>query len=278
MDEIKEGEEKQTPRIIRRIGEDFPFLDPKYPIKEVIEPDVGGVEVVSFVMRGTCLQIEDLVIPLDISAFNYGGTKRTVVTPFHPEEGYIIDQRDFDSRERETKVRELDEGTIKTYGLPGDPLDISINMRPLGRRGGLHTTKPFPYEFSPEARGLLERLRLQLFFPGSDPKIKSEEVGFRPSMAFEARINSGFLDGGMIDFSSFYPLDTGPLAAISRWFSPGWFEEGLTLRVPSDLRELQKIKARFVLLPERDRENSMPTDKQRVPEVFKKSFEDRQDF
>lgn len=113
---------------------------------------------------------------------------------------------------------------------------------------------------------------MQLFFPGNDTKIKPGEVGFRPSTAFEARINKISLDIGSIRFERFYPLDMGPLAA-----TPGPFDEGLVIHVPSDLKELQKIRARFVLLP-KNKENSVSTDKSVVPEVFKKAFEGRKDF
>lgn len=102
MDGSKAEEEKQTPRIIRRIGEDFPLFDPECQTKEIIYRDT---RIVTFHIYTTYLQIEGLTFSGGIHAAYSRGTKYDVVTPFHPEEGHVIDQRDLTPRRGKLKYR-----------------------------------------------------------------------------------------------------------------------------------------------------------------------------
>lgn len=208
------GEEK--PKIVE-LGEEFsPFEKVKLlPNNEEVEGD-------AFILR-------TLVLP-DFKLKGYGFSteceKGEYLTPFDPEEGYQINQDDFDPKKRRLKFDSLkdlidEKFALYTIGisnnLPNNPYDDYDNPTYVLRR----------QEFFP----ILQQLRLQLHFPNN--------------LAFESRFDWGDeAEEGSLYFSfhSFYPLDTGPLPTKGVHLS-----EGVEIAVPEDLKRLSEIRGLFLL-------------------------------
>ncbi|HKC14486.1 MAG TPA: hypothetical protein VKC89_00760 [Patescibacteria group bacterium] len=155
-------------------------------------------------------------IELTPDAFNYDKTdsseedSTTPITPFDPESGYIIDEQDFNSQEREKK-------TIQESGaIESSPLWLTIRSE--------------DYSLNAEHLDLVRRLRLQLFFPNN--------------LSFESNPSEDFIrDALAIHFNSFYPLDTGPLAPLP-------YIGNLSINLPDDPLKLQQIRAKILMVPE----------------------------
>lgn len=237
---ILSPEETQNDQeIVREINEEFTLFDPRIRMDKQDWPEMGIAELFC---KPFFLNLDGKKIPFTVSADRMSADKSESFTPFHPENGYTLDQRDFWP----------DLLTAKLQDLAGEKLDLSKDplMLYIGTESKLlnkYKVNIFTgdeimkaYEFDQATYDVLNKLHLQLFFPGSGPDLLPDEEGYRASSAFEARASS--LDMGRIWFPSFYPLDTGPLprAGSIRY-------EGLYIRVPGDLENLRKIKAKFVL-------------------------------
>ncbi len=203
------------------------------------------------------LKISDsLIIPIGISAHASRSRVGNSVTPFHPENGYPIDQRDFNLDERMQKRKELGKRLEENIDIKKDPLHLAIEAS-LYRLNdlGINTKHDFAsYKFPPEMLALFKRLRVQLVFPGSEGTAKPGDADYRSGSSFESKIWNTSLIIGQISFKDFYPTDTGELAAkedtIYRLsFDP---QEGLNLFVPSNLELLKKVKVKFFLTEQKE--------------------------
>lgn len=179
------------------LGKTFTFFEPK-PQPWLEDPENA------IVSTGGVLKIPGLP---ELNALTYQGNTsseyfRFPFLPFDPLAGYTIDQRDGTIDERRAKLEEY----IRNFreDLPDNPgggkeypvwnfIGLSISSRGLSDqtwiRDGI-TANP--------NRDLLERLRVQLYFPdGQQYEAQSDRT-----------IVGDFVS---MDFSYFYPLDTGPL-------------------------------------------------------------------
>lgn len=228
--------------MVREINEVFVLFDSQIGMYTQDWPEMGIKELFGYPFF---LNLEGRKIPLTVNANKMGAGKRAAFTPFHPGNGYTIDHRDFKPNLLAKKLHEMKGAKID---LSLDPLMLFIDAQPgLLNQYGINVLKIIEdtkdYQFDQETYDILRRLHLQLFFLGSGPEVAPDEEGYRASSTFEAR--SGGQERGMIWFPHFYPVDTGPLpeARPERY-------EGLFIRVPGDLEDLSKIKAKFVLRKE----------------------------
>lgn len=235
LSQVEQGREKP----LIRVNEKFiPFAHPD-PVSE----GPTGMEFRDYSLEVDSktasfdLGIGDTKIPIEVRAWADYSAKGTVITPFHPENGYIIDQRDFDPEQRKDKfIREYHYDFNETIDHTKDPAYICAVVKPKDW-----------FTFSQKTKEIFQRLWLQLTFPGSPPEIKMDDPAYR----FETRYESKPKSGGV--FMLFYPSDSKSLAKFeSDLFSYPFRQEGFKIHVPADLASLQQIQARFILVPENE--------------------------
>lgn len=104
-------------------------------------------------------------IPFEIAFSPSRHQRSESITPFMTEEGYIINDRDFDPNQKKEKLKEIGYEQISLK----NPLFININQSDetaLINLGLAHKNKFKNLVLEDRASPDLKRLRLQLFFPG----------------------------------------------------------------------------------------------------------------
>lgn len=179
-------------------------------------------------------------IPFKIDAIfiyedNYRGN---VLLPFSPEEeSYPITSEDFDYDMRLKKLERMRQELDKFIDRNKNPIDFYLNapdyeLNKLGLSEKVVKEHSTEYKPLPEMLDLFKRLRFILD---------------APKARLEAKPSSYFLKEGNVDFMSFYPVDSRPLADTPRYEDR---EGGLVLSLPSDPEKLAQIWAKFVLAEE----------------------------
>ena len=236
MDNIPEREQPKPERTVK-LGEEFQLFDPKHI--NIYKWDDYDQFDYRFL-----LNIEDnfqLPLTLKASVLDMDAAKGDFLLPFGPrEDGYHIDNADFEVETRRQKLKRLHEE-------PQEPLEQTKNQLWLfidsdadelidlelskGKHGqGFSSITEFPDKML----DLFRRLRINLKTPEG---------------LFEAMPLLDYKKSGAVIFASFYPADLGPLAA----YDSALYENGLMLAVPSDLNKLSQIRAMFVLAEEEPR-------------------------
>ena len=248
MDNIPEREQPKPERVIQLNQEFHPF-DPKYTVDR--KPYFPRSPQSQSIESSIQLNLEGANFPLRIEASNYSNPLFNhwgqVMTPFDPELGYQIDYDDLNLATRREKINRL--GAPKLFEtIDPKKAPYLFEMFTIGKHlneVGLNKKRGVDkFEFPKDTKDLLRKLRLHVFFP----KLK-----------FEGKISEYDIENGWINFSHFYPADSGPLAegkyediGDEEWFT----QESLFLFLPSDPEKLAQIRARFVLVEEEPRGES----------------------
>ena len=168
-------------------------------------------------------------ISFDIHLDNISPVLPVWITPFNPDMGYQITNEDFDPKSRYTKLARVDRQTPKL-------------------KDGFYLFFVSKGELLKEENPLeeLQRLRVHLFFP---------------SGYYESQPAGNVSEKKYLEFSHFYPADTGPLPQLPE-------EELILGRIrpfkghliilpkdfPNDINKLSQVQARFVLADEQPQE------------------------
>ncbi len=221
--------EQPKPEVVVKLGEEFNLFQPEHRLEQRRAPMDGRVPIY---FSSVLLEISDKIsVPWEIYALASRSFKNSTLTPFHPENGHIIDSGDFDPAIRDKRSYDASEIDFQL-----DPLFINIrSLEDDLNKYGLNIRDRLGFHFSPEMRDFLSRLRVSLSFPAGS--------------SFESRIWPINLDIGNIRFHEYYPSDFEPLAEDSLLY-----KQGLSIYIPSDLSLLQQIKAKFYLEEEKDKQ------------------------
>ena len=254
-------EQEQPEKKVVKLEQEFLLFDPN---RTGIGKHKGEPRIfITSILLDTDLLPE---IPIDIKASNFPEFRYRVITPFTPEEGYRITNEDLDPKSRVEKWKRVVQSKLMDFvDMEKAPLVLYIiaytrNLIELE----LIYKRPDPLKphlppsiivFKPEAKALLQRLRLQLFFPNS---------------AFEAKAHLS----DEISFEQFYPLDTGPLPEAPYMELNQHTPEGYHLQLPSNPEKLSQIRARFILANQ-ENEEAREEKKIEIPEAFRKAFENQ---
>jgi len=227
MDNIPEREQSKSERVIS-LGEKFQPFDPRYLTKNRFDSSI-------ILNMGNRFKIPFKIDAIFIYEENYRGN---VLLPFGPEEeSYPINSEDFDYDMRLKKLERMSEELDKFIDRDKNPIDFLLNARDYElNKLGLNEKHGAEYLPSLEMLDLFKGLRFILD---------------APKARLEARPNSHFLKEGDVNFMTFYPVDSGPLADTPRYEDR---EGGLVLSLPSDPEKLAQIWAKFVLAEEEPRE------------------------
>lgn len=162
-------------------------------------------------------------ISFDID-LTYGSILPSWITPFNPDTGYQITNEDSDPKSRYAKLSRLS---------------------PTPRlKNGFHLSFSSKDKLSKDENALkeLQRLRVYLFFP---------------SGSYESQPAGDISEINALEFSHFYPLDTGPLPQlpeeeiiVGRIRPYKGHIIGLLEDLPDDMSKLSQIRARFVMADE----------------------------
>lgn len=198
------------------------------PTRTNNEPNRGDSLNTSFKLRANLPNNEVIPVYVYTSPLT-SGTLESLLTPFDPEQGHTIDQRDFDYKAREKMAKEQKDDPDDSKEIEEElglhMLDIECRVNGLGKdSNGFVLPSDSP----------LNSLRLVLFFPSG------VAVEARPK-ALAIKINP------TIHFPSFYPVDARPLATKTSFDMVGdsILTEGLHLAVPDDPKELYQIRGLF---------------------------------
>lgn len=256
-------------RVVRPInlGEEVPLFEDE-SVQVLQSPSARDLGVPHVFHSKAELKITDsLVIPIGINADASLSEVSHTITPFHPENGYLIDQRDFDYDERMKKIKEMGSRFKEQIDIKKDPLWVRIDSSYFAlNETGLNIKSDIAFfRFPPEMLMLLKKLRVQLVFPGSEGTEKPGDPNYRPELGFEGRIWDTSLGLGQISFKDFYPTDTGSLPADDSALSlVRGIQEGFTLFVPTNLDLLKKVKIKFFLT---EPEEEQPLEVQPEPQT-----------
>lgn len=167
-------------------------------------------------------------------------SKGFVLTPFDPEIGNGIMSTDMDPQTRLQRLVENKEELGKKVDSPRTTHMLTIQAGASLASSAVMKTLGFDMdlmEFNPEYLEKIKKLRLILNFPRG---------------LYIARPTSRMLANGIIDFSFFYPADTGPLPANEQITKeipelPYYLAEGFPLLLPFNKSELETIRGRFLV-------------------------------
>jgi hypothetical protein len=164
----------------------------------------------------------DLVVTLQVES-RIRDLEFLAVTPFCPEEGYIIDDADTDPVARADKLRDTFWGHVITpeHMFPVSPRRLSVE---------LHQDSPG----ATHQKSLIEGLNLELAFPDG-----SAYLGAPSRHRHNERTWI---------YEQFVPADRGQLA-----FVPGIAPDWVSINVPDSAELLKTITARLRRLPHRPR-------------------------
>lgn len=209
MDAVSPEFERETEVTLNK---EFKLFDPRFTILDHKQEMFGGKKYVS----QRALR-RDKIPDLKFDAENNPAHLEKILafTPFNPEEGYQLDERDMKKEERNKKIIDFD---TRKY---------------IGQRFANSYLTVESHGIDPNLHEALSLLRLQLFPPG---------------LSFEGKPREDYLEKGAFIFTHFYPLDTGELPGRIKTNRYS-LREGLILAVPSDLEKLEQIRARFVFAP-----------------------------
>jgi len=213
----------------------------------------------------------EIPLPLQVQTlYTWGYQSRyESLTPFDPELGYQITEADYNPNTRVTKLKTLiiESGDpILNSPLAPVHLDIdSMGFQPIMlayrskpyqilKKVGLISKSKDPlcsydFVFSDDVIEKIKNIRLQLTFPQYP--------------VLEAKPDRSFLHYARLEFTYFYPADKGPLPVVEKpkvsrqksrergmiRFSAGHYtRKGFEVVIRSNIEDLQKIKAKFVLV------------------------------
>lgn len=173
-----------------------------------------------------------LIIPLMFSFAHSDDRKSDSITPFHPDNGYVIDSRDYDVQARVQKQTEAfysDHSDPSNYDFTLDPFYICVKAHDGNFTTNNSRVLVVPSDWLP----LLEGLRMLVLFPDGSCFEGKEGKGLVPQKPRET-----------YGIDKFYPADLGPFPTEN--YYPA-FMQGLRLHVPARLQLLQEISYKFLL-------------------------------
>ena len=213
MENTKDLEPKQE-RIISLNQEFHPF-DPTYTEEKKIYRNSPPR-----ILTNIILDLGAFKLSLKIDADPEDDLPKTnTITPFNPDDGYMITNEDFDLEKRKQKKVPLIDpvtGFAEVIDFLKNPFCLNIDTPgyDLERSGSV----------SPELLSILERLKVQV------------SVG-------QGNFESRYFVHELLFFDNFYPHDTGPLPEDM----DSGLEEGFNLALPNDPEKLATIRMKFVL-------------------------------
>lgn len=197
-------------------------------------------------------------IPFFIKASRSNASKLWSLTPFDPEIGYQIDQRDLTLGGRKKKLEDLMSlEEVKLVALPKAPLWLQIDsadrnnlIKVLRSKAGGESKED---EVPQEILNLLKKIRVEASFPNgqfvSEPLL---DLPFKDYLGLDV----------MLDFNSFYPEDTGPLPTTGHlptreqydgsYVADILCEKGLAIHLPDAPEKLSQVVMSFFLADERE--------------------------
>lgn len=221
MDAINEKREQQPKPETIRLEQIFQLIRP-----ERLTPTVTVWRGFS---RPVSLEVfpENKPIPFDIYLNNIIQNNISPIlpdwiTPLNPGDGYQITNEDFNPKSRYAKLRK-------------------VGSQPPKIEDGFYLTLSSKGELPKDENVLkeLQRLRVHLFFPNWGGSYESQPAG-------------DVSERRTLEFSHFYPLDTGPLPQLSnKEMVLGSLRpyKGHMIGLPKDMNKLSQIEAAFVLDP-----------------------------
>lgn len=258
MDSKSEREQGRK-KIVKKLGERFnPYgLPNPHKIELPSIENVFGVQKTRTNEFYLSLADEANIplIPFLTATFLVRGQKRNTYTPANPSEGYEVTAEDFDLEKRKKKLQSID-GDVNRKVAPLGWNVTSSSVTDLTESGIAEGTDLLKHRIKNKYLPMIKRLRLQVFFPGSDPEIKYDDPRFRRSSSFEARPSPLSLEFGDINFRNFYPLETGPLKSSGSGSLD--IAEGNGFQLPDNPKYLSKIEIEFILLPEEKPHHATP--------------------
>lgn len=175
-----------------------------------------------------------LKFPIDIQlALDLADSRISVITPFNPELGYIVDSEDLEIEARKAKVKRITREWVmkgkEEVDFAKAPFRLSVETESNFTLKGTHAIP-----LAQETVDLLAKISLL---------VQLEEGG-----SFEARAWEPVLSSGSLWFKEFYPQDGPPLPVENERFSD--INEGFSLYLPDDPEKLKQVRMQFVLVEE----------------------------
>jgi hypothetical protein len=236
-----EGEEREI-RLVR-FNQTFTPFDPKQSVR-VRESGLEKAATTILLDSGIILENNEVfpLLPFRFEAYPAWmvAGSRLDFTPFNWMQGYQIDERDYDQGERVKKNKEIHEALKDQNGLPPwKPFwhfKAEVTKDDLSRLKLIQGEPRIFNEFNPEAKAIVERIRLHL--------------NFGTGMTLAGRPHPTALYQGNLIFDNFFPSDRGSLPIVSHQESGyGILWEGMKVLLPS-VGTAEQIKATFTFLSE----------------------------
>lgn len=233
LEDSGKKESQQPERRVINLGQEFHPFDPSESTVKIIETTMGyGFKSKIDLEIG---EYPNLKIPINIKAKDrdYLATKEQGVTPFNPELGYIIDNKDYSLEERQLKMQSLREKDqlIDSEEAPFE-LDIKADDDLLREYGFTKKKSLFRNEFKIDILHILRKIIVQVKFMGED--------------CFEARPYDPYLATmARLFFDEFYPQKTGRFPTRDFTSDPDLQKEGVFIYLPRDRTRLKQIRIKF---------------------------------
>ncbi len=233
-----EATEQPRPEIVQ-LGQKFQLFKPEIKLPTLrgnIEEECGPVAILE----------SHIIPPIPISIFLAGALLRDdpntpAFTPLNPNESYHVTNDDSNPVRRLEKIKKFrKENRIIPNAESFFHLALGNGESSRGNIDLYHTISRNKHIFKEGFLEALGKMRIQLFFPNG---------------SYEAQPKTDYLGrDGVLYFTSFYPLDTGPLPKLPEKDQIAGdirLHKGLPLRLPKDTRQLSQIQARFVFAQDR---------------------------
>lgn len=214
------------------VGNKFPLFRPERTMRDESRLAYNTNFTLSLNIPG----IPEILVDAYTSYSSGHTEKHTILVPFNPELGYTIDDRDFDLESRKDKAKASMRETPSGIFHPRAGSSLLVQVISPETTSILNPSTRL-WEILPSS--YLGKLRLALFFPTGIAVMAESKAYARPDALL---------------FSDFYPLDSQPLASpkipLREYDEIDWtLRPGLSLYLPDNMKELEEITARFILLP-----------------------------
>ncbi len=241
-------------------------------------------------LRNLYLEPLGLSIPLEVKANFTSGRTMDSIIPYG--NGYRFDLRDTTLAGRINKITSLPRSDFLLQDFPDNPYDLMFytDELTLGELGfsreipdnsqySRNHKKSMRWHLKGPVKEVLERLRIEVIFPGGEPDDSSQPETDYPFVLhggiYQTKPDSFSLTNAYIDMHKFYPTDSGPLPLttaaegelndrILERFDTDLekmlinpeditFWEGLKLRLPKNPKQLFAAQMRFRLISDEEK-------------------------
>lgn len=253
MDNPLEQAEQPVNREVKRLDQVFhPFDSSEVNLEHTRHDVYGTIILLDLGITGFPL------IPVSLRTVEGNSNLRYTITPFNPSAGYQITEEDLKAETRFAKQKQpqFADGIYQDQSLAPLWFYNKIHKWDLAKIGLAEEYPTLVYRIKSEYLPLINRLRMQVFIPGSPSDVDPDDPNFHPSASLEARPDPLFINNGEIDFRIFYPLETGPLPHSK--YEPRKAQairEGFNIHLPEDIDKLRQVEVKFILLPEEEQKS-----------------------